>query len=90
MFIIIVYWLGCDRQFGLLFRAPLLLSILTPLFLPSSSVYLISSLLFPCANVWETLVHEFPISYSSTEWEVPFLSQGEIVLALAEALPIKI
>ena len=38
MFIIIVFWLGCDRPSGLFFFVPaLLLSILTPLFFPSSS-----------------------------------------------------
>ena len=38
---IIVFWLGCDRPLGLLFSRPtLLLSILTLLFLPSSSVSL--------------------------------------------------
>ena len=41
LFIIIVFWLGCDRPSGhLLFVPALLLSILTPLFLPSSSVSL--------------------------------------------------
>ena len=39
---IIIFWLGCDRPSGLLFifGPVLLLSILTPLFLPSSSVSL--------------------------------------------------
>ena len=41
LFIIIVFWLECDRPSGLpLFVPALLLSILTPLFLPSSSVSL--------------------------------------------------
>ena len=41
LFIIIVFWLGCDRPSRLLLFVPaLLLSILTPLFLPSSSVSL--------------------------------------------------
>ena len=41
LFIIIVFWLGCARPSGhLLFKPALLLSILTPLFLPSSSVSL--------------------------------------------------
>ena len=41
MFIIIVFWLGCDRPSELLFFVPtLLLFILTPLLLPSSSVSL--------------------------------------------------
>ena len=40
-FIIIVFWLGCDRPSGFLFFVPaLLLSMLTTLFLPSSSVSL--------------------------------------------------
>ena len=54
MFIIILLCLGSGRPSGLLFFVPaLLLSILTPLFLSSSSVYLISFSLFPCASVWE-------------------------------------
>ena len=41
MFIIIVFWLGCDRPSGhLFFMPPLIFSILTPLFLPPSSVSL--------------------------------------------------
>ena len=41
MFIIIVFRLGCDMPSGFIFFVPaLLLSILTPLFLPSSSVSL--------------------------------------------------
>ena len=41
LFIIIVFWLGGDRPSGLLSFVPaLLFSILTPLFLPSSSVSL--------------------------------------------------
>ena len=41
MFIIIVFWLGCDRPSGLLLFVPaVLFSILTPLFCPSSSVSL--------------------------------------------------
>ena len=40
-FIIIVFWLGCDRPSGLLLFVPaVLFSILTPLFCPSSSVSL--------------------------------------------------
>ena len=41
MLIIIVFWLGCDRPSGhLFFMSALLFSILTPLFLPPSSVSL--------------------------------------------------
>ena len=41
LFIVALFWLGCDKLSGLLLFVPaLLLSILTPLFLPSSSVSL--------------------------------------------------
>ena len=55
LFIIIVFWLGCDWPTGLLLFVPaLLFSILTPLFLPSSSVSLSYFVLaVPCASVWE-------------------------------------
>ena len=58
-------------------------SYLLPLFL-----CLISFLLFPCAGVWKTLVHEFHISYGHTEWYLHF-SRVEIVFTSAEASPIK-
>ena len=61
MFIIVVFWLGCDRPSGHLFFVTLS-SYLLRLFL-----YLISFLLFPGAVFGKTLVHEFPISYSHTE-----------------------
>ena len=55
LFIINLFWLGCDRPSGLLLFVPALLfpysclsSYLLCLFL-----YLISLLLFPCAGVWE-------------------------------------
>ena len=54
------------------FALALLLSILTTLFLPSSLVYLISFLLFPCASVWENTRACVPISYSHTEWYLFF------------------
>ena len=59
MFIIIVFWLGCDRLSGLLFLVPtLLLSKLAPLSLPSLSVSLSCFILaVPMHKVWEnTLV----------------------------------
>ena len=37
-------------------------------------LYLISFLLFPCQMFGKTLVHEFPISYSHTEWYFFFRS----------------
>ena len=42
-----------------------------------------------CDCSGKTLVHEFRIFYGHTEWHLRFTG-GEIVLALAEALPIKI
>ena len=47
-------------------------------------LYLISFLLFPARVFGKTLVHEFPISYSHTEWYLLF-SRGEIVLALGRS-----
>ena len=71
MFIIIVFCLGSDRPSGHLF-----LSCPLYFFQYSSVSYyllllfhnLISFLLFPFTSVWETLVHEFLISYSHNEW----------------------
>ena len=40
-------------------------------------------MLFPCASVWETLVHEFPISYSHTEWYFLISLFGAFSRALA-------
>ena len=92
--IIIVFRLSCVRPPGLLFFVPaLLLSILTPFFLPSSSVslsYFIFAVPMPeCLGKHSCMSSEFPISYSHTEWYLPFL-RSEIVFALTEALPIKI
>ena len=72
MFIIIVFWLGTDRSSLLLFFVPaLLLSMLTPFFLPSSSVfYLTSFLLFSCASVWENTRTWVPY-FLSPYWMVP-------------------
>ena len=55
LFVIIVFWIVSDRPSGFLFFVPaLLLSVLTPLFFPSSSVSLsYSFFLFPFAGVWE-------------------------------------
>ena len=71
LFVIILFWLGSDRLSGLFSFVPaLLFSILTPLFCPSLPVPLsYFSLCRSDARVFgKTLVHEFPISYSHTEW----------------------
>ena len=63
--------LFCGRQLELTFSVPsFLLSLLMPLF--SSSVYLISFLLFPCASDVKTLASELPISYIHREWYLLF------------------
>ena len=72
------------------FCARCTLFILTDLFLPSSSVSL-SYFIICCSHArvfWKTLVHEFQISNSHTEWDLIF-SRGETVLALAEASRLK-
>ena len=74
LFIIIVFWLGCDRPSGLLLFVPaLLFFVLTPLFQPPSSVSLSYFILaVPMPVFGKTLVHEIPISYSHTEWYLLF------------------
>ena len=74
MFVIVVFWLGCDMPSGLIFFVPaLLLSMLTPLFLHSS-------LFRSCCPhaLGETLLQEFRMSYSHSDFYLPF-SRGEIV-----------
>ena len=65
MFIIIVFLLISDRPSVLFFSfvPAVLLYSLTPSYL-RLFLYLITFLLFQCASVWETLVHEsiFPIA----------------------------
>ena len=79
MFIIIVFWLGCDRPLGLPFFVPaLLLSIFTPLFLHYIFVCFFVFILSCCSHAWvfrETLVHEFPMSCSHTEWYLHFFAR---------------
>ena len=69
IFIIIVLWLS-----GLLFFMPaLLLSILTPLFLPSSTLSLSYFVLaVPCESVWENSCMSSHVLYSNTEWDLFF------------------
>ena len=67
MFIIIVFWLGCDRPTGLLLFVPaLLISILTPLFLPSSSVslsyFVLSVPMRECFGKHSCMSSQFPIA----------------------------
>ena len=70
--IIIVFWLGCYRPWGLLF-----------FFVPASLLvffFCFFILLHSCcshAQVFgKTLAHEFPISYSHTEWYFLFFLFG--------------
>ena len=67
LFIIIVFWLGCDRPSGLLMFVPaLLLTIFVCLFV------LFRSCCSHACVFGKTLVHEFPMSYSHTEWYLHF------------------
>ena len=70
IFIIIVFRLGCDMPSELLLFVPaVLFSILMPLFCPSSSVsFFYFILAVPMRECKKILVHEFPVSYSHTEW----------------------
>ena len=68
MFIIIVFWLGCDRPSGLFFCARFA-SFHTHTSLLSSSVSLSYFMLAVTMREFgKTLVHEFPISYNHPEW----------------------
>ena len=73
------------------FVPTLLLSILTSLFLPSSSVSLFYFILAvpmrECLGKRSCMSSSFPIAILNGTL---FFSRGEIILALAEALPIKI
>ena len=92
MFIIMYFYQDVIGSRDFFFVPAFLLSVLKLLFLLSLSVSLIILFHSCCSHAqvfWKTLVHEFPISYSHTEWYL-HLSRGEIVLALAEASPIKI
>ena len=62
MFIIVIFWLGCDRPSGLHFSCPLCFFPYSRL---SSNLLrlfrcLISFLLFPCASVWENTLAWVP------------------------------
>ena len=67
MFIIIVFWLASDRPVDLFFSCPLY-------FFPYSRLsFVCFCILFhSCGSharmFGKTLVHEYPISYSHTEW----------------------
>ena len=91
IFIIVVFRLGSHRPSALLFFVPaIFLSILTPHFLASLSVYL--SYFILAVPMRECLgkhsCTSSPVPHH-TEWYLIF-SRAEIVLALAEASPFKI
>ena len=67
LFIIIVFWLGCDRPLGhFFFRARLLFSILTPLFLPPSSIslsyFILAVPMSKCLGKHSCMSSPFPIA----------------------------
>ena len=76
MLITIVFWLGCDRPSGLFFVRALLLSLLTPIFLPSPSVslsfFVLAVPMRGCLGKYSCT--SSPISNSHTEWSFSFLS----------------
>ena len=70
LFIIIVFWLGFDRPTGLLLFVPaLLLSLLTPLFLPSSSVslsyFVLAVPMRECLGKHSCMSSPFPIAITN-------------------------
>ena len=74
MFIIIVFWLGSDGPSGLLFFVlALLISMESPIFLPSFVFSSYSFLQVPMRQCFKkTLVHEFHPTNSLTEWYLLF------------------
>ena len=78
---IILFWLGSDVP-------ALLLSILMPLFLVfvCLSYFILVVPMHVCLGEHSCISSQFPVAILNCT----FFSQGEIVLALAEASPIKI
>ena len=77
MFIIILFWLGCDRPLGLLFFYPCFASLYTCV---SLIIFFCLFVLFhPCCSHMQVfrkiLVNEFHISYSHTAWYLFFFWQ---------------
>ena len=103
IFIIIVFWLGCDRPSGLLFFLVSCASFHTHAYVLSFFVcffVLFRYLLFPCKNeirqrsspcynVARTQVPDFPTSYSHAEWYLPYFARRNR-LVWAESSSIKI
>ena len=75
LFINIVFWLGCDRPSGHLFFRALFAFFHTHASLFTSFVCFFILFHSRCSHAQvfgKTLVHEFPISYSHTEWYLLF------------------
>ena len=71
LFIFIIFWLGCDRPSGLLFFRACFASFYTHASILTVFVCLFILFSSCCSHArvfGKTLVHEFPISYSNTEW----------------------
>ena len=87
LFIVIVFWLGCDRPSGLLlFLVTLLLSMLTPLFLPSSSVslpyFVLAVQMRECLGKHSCMSSPCPIAILNGAFLFP---RGEIVCNLGRS-----
>ena len=77
LFIIIVFWLGCDRPSRLLFFRARFAFFHTHASHLTSFVCLFILFHSCCSHaqvIGKTLVHEFPISYSHTEWYLHFFA----------------
>ena len=75
LFIVIVFWLGCDRPSGLLFFRARFAFFHTQASLLTSFVCFFILFHYCCSHAQvfgKTLVHELPISYSHTEWYLHF------------------
>ena len=88
--IIIVFWLGCNRPSGLLLFVPaLLLSILTPLFLPSSSVslsyFVLAVSMRDCLGNHSCMSSPCPIAILNS----PFFARRNSLSAEASCIKIK-
>ena len=77
LFIIIVFWFGCDRPSGLLFLRAHFAYFHTHASLLAFFVcfFILFHSCCSYARVFgKTLLHEFPVSYSHTEWYLLFRS----------------
>ena len=78
MFIVIVFLLRSDRPSGLFLCMLCVFSYSRLSYLLRLFLYLISFLLFPCANVWENTLEWVPNFYCHTEWYFLFFPTAQL------------